>query len=62
MVRSKGDAQEEGVPVVHGASSHSSVPVSFFMSSRIFLVVNSPVRESEKRERWGTGTYSVVVL
>ena len=37
------DAQKEGVRVVFGASSVSSDPVSFLMSSSIFLVVNSSV-------------------
>ena len=59
IVRSKGDVQEKGIPVVLGASSDSSVPVSFLMSSRIFLVVNSPVWASERWERWETSTYSV---
>ena len=51
MVRSKGDAQERGILVVLGASSDSSVPVSFLMSSSIFLVVKSPVCERQRRER-----------
>ena len=57
MVSSTGDAQEEGMLVVLGASSDSSVPASFLMSSSISLVTNSPVCPSERWKRWETSTY-----
>lgn len=54
-------AEEEGALVVSGASSVSSVPVSFLMSWKMFLVVNSPVQVSKRSEGEEIGTYSVFV-
>lgn len=53
----KDDTEEEYAPVELCASSVSSVPVNFLMSSSMFLVVNSPVYTSQRKETRETSTY-----